>query len=62
MLPLFVRQGAIIPLGPDLQYSSQRSFDPLALEIYPGASQSFTLYEDDGETLDYLNGSFATSR
>ena len=59
MLPLFVRQGAIIPLGPDLQYSSQRSPDPLALEIYRGASQSFTLYEDDGETLDYINGAFA---
>ena len=58
-LPLFVRQGAIIPMGPDLQYSSQRSLDPLTIEIYRGASRSFTLYEDDGETSDYLNGMFA---
>jgi alpha-glucosidase len=58
-LPLYVRQGAIIPCGPDVQYSSQRALDPLTIEIYPGADRSFTLYEDDGETLAYQNGQWA---
>ena len=60
-IPLFVRQGAIIPMGPDLQYSSEHPLDPLTLEIYPGSDRSFTLYEDDGETAAYLNGAYATT-
>ena len=61
-IPLFVRQGAIIPMGPDLQYSSERPLDPLSLEIYPGADRSITLYEDDGETMAYQNGAYAKTR
>jgi alpha-glucosidase (family GH31 glycosyl hydrolase) len=59
ILPLFVREGAIIPLGPEMDYSSQRRLDPLTVEIYRGASRSFTVYEDDGETSAYQNGAFA---
>jgi alpha-glucosidase (family GH31 glycosyl hydrolase) len=58
-LPLFVRQGAILPLGPDVQYSSEKFCDPLTLEVYRGESRTCTLYEDDGETLDYQEGRFA---
>jgi alpha-glucosidase len=58
-LPLFVRQGGIIPCGPDVQYSSQSVLDPLTIEIYRGADRSFTLYEDDGETSAYQNGDWA---
>ena len=61
-IPLFVRQGAILPMGPDVQYSSERSFDPLTLEIYPGAEGAFTLYEDDGETPAYQSGAYAETR
>ncbi|MBV8360864.1 MAG: DUF5110 domain-containing protein [Deltaproteobacteria bacterium] len=61
-LPLFVRQGAIIPMGPDLQYSSQHPLDPLTLEIYRGADNSLTLYEDDGESNAYQNGDYAETR
>jgi hypothetical protein len=57
-LPLFVRQGAILPMGPDVQYSSERPLDPLTLEIYRGADHSFTLYEDDGESTAYQNGAY----
>src|SRR5262249_45581861 len=46
-IPLFVRQGAIIPLGPSMEYSSQRPLNPLTLEIYRGADRVLTLYEDD---------------
>jgi alpha-glucosidase len=58
MIPLFVRQGAIVPMGPDVEYSSQRALDPLTLEIYRGADRSLTLYEDDGESADYQNGDY----
>ena len=61
-LPLFVRQGAIIPMGPDLQYSSQHALDPLTLEIYRGADRSLILYEDDGESTAYQNGDYAETR
>ncbi len=59
LLPLFVRQGAIIPLGPGMQYSSQSGIEPLTIQIYRGADRSFTLYEDDGETTAYQNGAYA---
>jgi hypothetical protein len=61
-IPLFIRQGAIIPTGPDVQYSSERPLDPLELEIYRGCDGAFTLYEDDGETSAYQNGAFAETR
>ena len=59
VLPLFIRPGAILTCGPDLQYSSERSPDPLTLEIYRGGDRSVTLYEDDGETTAYMNGAYA---
>jgi alpha-D-xyloside xylohydrolase len=52
-LPLFVRPGSIIPLGPFLQYSSEKPADPIELRIYPGGSGSFTLYEDQGDNYSY---------
>jgi alpha-glucosidase len=58
LIPLFVRQGAIIPMGPELQFSSYHPLDPLSLEIYRGADRSLTLYEDDGETNAYQNGEY----
>jgi alpha-glucosidase len=61
-IPLFIRQGAIMPMGPDLQYSSEHPLDPLTLEIYRGCDGAFTLYEDDGETSAYQNGSFSETR
>jgi hypothetical protein len=57
-LPLFVRQGAIIPLGPELQYSAEQPLDPLTVEIYRGGDRVFTLYEDDGETTQYQTGAY----
>ncbi len=55
-MPLFVRAGAIVPLGPVRQYTAERSDEPVALNIYPGANGSFTLYEDDGRSFDYERG------
>jgi alpha-D-xyloside xylohydrolase len=59
-VPLDVRAGAILPLGPDLQWTGEKSADPLELRIYPGADGQFTLYEDAGEGYGYEHGAFTT--
>jgi alpha-glucosidase/alpha-D-xyloside xylohydrolase len=55
-MPLYVRAGAILPLGPVKQYSDEKVGGPLTLVIYPGADGVFTLYEDDGATFNYQRG------
>ena len=57
-LPLFVRGGAIIPMGPAVQHLTGYSPDEITLLIYPEGSSSFTLYEDDGETNRYREGEY----
>jgi alpha-D-xyloside xylohydrolase len=59
-MPIFVRAGAILPVGPNIEYAQQPSNDPLQLRVYTGADGDFTLYEDDGDTYDYEKGAFAT--
>jgi alpha-D-xyloside xylohydrolase len=59
-IPLFIRGGSILPMGPDLQYSDEKAPDPIELRIYPGADGSFTLYEDEGDSYRYENGAYAT--
>jgi alpha-D-xyloside xylohydrolase len=59
-LPLFVRAGSIVPMGPAMEYTGQRAEDPLELRVYPGADADFTLYDDDGLTYDYEKGAYAT--
>jgi alpha-glucosidase (family GH31 glycosyl hydrolase) len=63
-LPLFVKSGSIVPVGPELMYTDERVTDTLTLRVYPAPDResSFTLYEDDGKTLDYQKGSFALTR
>jgi len=58
ILPLYVRAGAIIPMGPVRQYAAQPSDEPVTLRIYPGASGRFSWYEDDGISFRYRNGEF----
>jgi len=59
-MPLYVRAGSIVPMGPELQYSSEKPADPIELRIYRGADGKFTLYEDDGESYAYEKGEHAT--
>ena len=59
-MPLMVRAGSIIPMGPFLQYSTEKSADPIELRIYSGADCDFTLYEDENDTYDYEKGVYAT--
>ena len=55
-IPLFVRAGSILPLGPVKQFTSEKVTGPLSVSIYPGADASFLLYEDDGITFNYRSG------
>ena len=55
-LPLYVREGSILPLGPVKQFVGEKVDEPLSLSIYPGADASFLLYEDDGTSFDYRKG------
>jgi alpha-glucosidase (family GH31 glycosyl hydrolase) len=55
-IPLYVRAGSIVPMGPVKQFTSEKSDGPLVLSIYPGADGSFLLYEDDGTSFNYRRG------
>ena len=59
-MPIYVRAGAIIPLDPVRQFTAEKVTAPTTLTIYPGADGSFTLYDDDGSTLDYQRNIGAT--
>jgi alpha-glucosidase/alpha-D-xyloside xylohydrolase len=59
-MPIYFRAGSIIPLDPVRQYTSQSVNEPTVLRVYPGADGEFTLYDDDGQSLGYLNGSDST--
>jgi alpha-D-xyloside xylohydrolase len=59
-MPLYIRAGSILPLGPDAQYAAEKSADPIELRVYRGASGAFTLYEDENDTYNYEKGVHAT--
>ena len=59
-VPMFVRAGSILPLGPEMQYVGEKVWDNLELRIYPGANGTFTLYEDEGDNYNYEKGQYAT--
>lgn len=57
-MPVYVKEGAIIPVGPDMQYTSEKQADPLTLYVYTGKDGSFELYEDEGNNYNYEKGAF----
>ena len=59
-MPLYVRAGSIVPMGPEEEYSNQKPADPIELRVYAGADADFTLYEDEGDTYNYEKGTYAT--
>ncbi|HTX76160.1 MAG TPA: TIM-barrel domain-containing protein [Terracidiphilus sp.] len=58
-IPLFVKAGSILPLGPEREYAMQSPNAPITLRIYPGADADFTLYNDEGDSYDYEKGAHA---
>ena len=59
-LPLYVRAGSILPLGPEMEWSTEKPEDPIELRVYPGADGDFTLYEDENDGYNYEKGVYAT--
>lgn len=58
-VPVFVKEGSIIPTGPELQYVAEKPADPITLFVYTGRDASFLLYEDEGVNYNYEKGSFS---
>jgi alpha-glucosidase len=59
LLPILVRAGSILPLQPDMDYIGETPVDPLTLDVFPSGRSRFDLYEDDGESLAYQDGTYA---
>jgi alpha-D-xyloside xylohydrolase len=58
-MPLYVRSGAIVPMGPDIQFAGEQVNAVLELYIYPGQNGKFTLYDDEGDNFNYEQGAFS---
>ncbi len=59
-IPLYVCEGAIVPYGPDMQYSDEKPASEITLYVYTGKDGAFTLYEDEGVNYNYEKGQYAT--
>ena len=59
-VPMFVRAGSILPMGPEMQYVGEKKWDNLEIRIYPGANGEFILYEDEGDNYNYEKGVYST--
>jgi alpha-D-xyloside xylohydrolase len=60
ILPIYVRAGSIVPLGPAVQYAMEKPADPIELRVYRGADGKFTFYEDEGDNDNYEKDQYAT--
>jgi alpha-D-xyloside xylohydrolase len=58
-IPLYVRAGSIVPMGPELQYAAEKPADPIELRVYRGKNGTFKLYEDEGDSYSYEQGDYA---
>jgi alpha-D-xyloside xylohydrolase len=60
IIPLYVKAGTILPVGPKVQYATEKKWDNLEIRIYIGANGEFTLYEDEGDNYNYEKGAYST--
>jgi alpha-D-xyloside xylohydrolase len=60
IIPLYVKAGSMLPIGPDVQYAEEKKWDDLEIRIYPGANGHFVLYEDENDNYNYEMGAFST--
>lgn len=58
-IPVFVKGGTLLPVGPDKQYTAEQTGKPMGIQIYPGADASFCLYEDEGNNYNYEKGDYS---
>lgn len=61
-IPVFVKSGSIIPMAPAMTYTGQKAWDPITLDVYPDGDSSFTLYQDDGHSLNFQAGQYTTTQ
>jgi alpha-D-xyloside xylohydrolase len=59
IIPLYVKSGTILPLGPQVQYATEKKWDTLEIRIYRGANARFDLYEDEGDNYNYEKGQYS---
>jgi alpha-D-xyloside xylohydrolase len=59
-IPLYIKAGSIVPMGPYLQYATEKVADPIELRVYTGADADFVLYEDENDSYNYEQGKYAT--
>ncbi|UOV00135.1 DUF5110 domain-containing protein [Chryseobacterium daecheongense] len=55
---MYVKAGSIIPLGPDVQYATEKKWDHLTIKVYPGSDTDFILYEDEFDNYNYEKGAY----
>jgi alpha-D-xyloside xylohydrolase len=60
IIPLYVKAGSILPMGPKVQYATEKKWDNLEIRIYEGANGEFTLYEDENDNYNYEKGVYST--
>ncbi|NDV95102.1 DUF5110 domain-containing protein [Dysgonomonas sp. 521] len=60
IMPLYVKAGSILPRGPEVQYATEKKWDNLEIQIYPGNNGEFTLYEDENDNYNYEKGMYST--
>ncbi len=57
---MYVKAGSILPIGPKVQYATEKSWDNLEIRVYAGADGEFTLYEDENDNYNYEKGLYTT--
>jgi alpha-D-xyloside xylohydrolase len=62
IIPLYVKAGTILPIGPKVQYATEKKWDNLEIRVYEGANGEFTLYEDENDNYNYEKGLYSTIR
>jgi alpha-D-xyloside xylohydrolase len=60
IIPLYIKAGSILPIGPAVQYAVEKKWDELEIRIYPGADGKFVLYEDENDNYNYEKGVYST--
>ncbi|MDP4208214.1 MAG: glycoside hydrolase family 31 protein [Bacteroidota bacterium] len=59
-IPLFIKAGSVLPIGPQVQYATEKKWDDLEIRVYEGANGEFTLYEDENDNYNYEKGVYST--
>jgi alpha-D-xyloside xylohydrolase len=60
IIPLYIKAGSILPIGPKVQYATEKRWDNLEIRVYEGANGEFSLYEDENDNYNYEKGAYAT--